>query len=78
MAVPASGDGIAYVCRALLEDSDPEEPTVIIAVDAPGSMVQRLLEAVRAAEACCRLTVFGYDDTPEAWYGRAHTSTISA
>eukprot|EP00974_Lingulodinium_polyedra_P028944 2789288-Lingulodinium_polyedra.AAC.1 len=51
---------------------------MVAAFDLPGSAVQRLLEALRAAGVRCSLVLFGKDTHPDAWYGRSHTAALAA
>eukprot|EP00974_Lingulodinium_polyedra_P092255 8939663-Lingulodinium_polyedra.AAC.1 len=46
-AIPAGGDGIAQLCRLLAQDSNAEDPSVVLAVDVAGAVVQRVLEQLK-------------------------------
>eukprot|EP00974_Lingulodinium_polyedra_P084698 8199600-Lingulodinium_polyedra.AAC.2 len=76
--VPAGGDGYAYVCQSLLDEKQIEEPTVVAAFDLPGTAVQQLIEALRAAGAHCMLILFAKDQSPDSWHGRPRTAALAA
>eukprot|EP00974_Lingulodinium_polyedra_P008317 793803-Lingulodinium_polyedra.AAC.1 len=62
----------------LLRFSESDEPSVVLAINISGSVVQRFLEHLQTCRASCHLVVVGEDDSPEAWCGRSHAAVISA
>eukprot|EP00974_Lingulodinium_polyedra_P011968 1155998-Lingulodinium_polyedra.AAC.1 len=57
-AIPASGDGVAGLCRHLAERSKLDEPSV--------ATVQRIFDQIQTSRVSCHLLVIGEDDCAEA------------
>eukprot|EP00974_Lingulodinium_polyedra_P109759 10617522-Lingulodinium_polyedra.AAC.1 len=53
--IPAGGDGIATMGQHLLRFSESAEPSVVLAINVSGSVVQRLLEHLQTCRASCHL-----------------------